>query len=150
MLTFVRSLAILACAANLAVAGSPIVGATYAGSLVRVQAAIASGSDVNEQDEYGWTPLMWASYYDYQPIVKFLLEQKGIDLDHQGRKGYLLVPERASALSIASYYGYRETSAMLARAGGNPALADASGNTALTYARKYGFKEILAALEARR
>lgn len=44
--------------------------------------------DINQQDDYGWTLLHWATHYKKAPIVKFLLENKA-DPNIPNRLGYI-------------------------------------------------------------
>ena len=41
---------------------------------------LAHGADVNIMDNYGWTPLMHASYYCSLAVVRLLCVAPGIDL----------------------------------------------------------------------
>jgi ankyrin repeat protein len=47
--------------------------ASRSGDLATVERLVKSGANVNEKDEYGWTPLMHAVQWGHRPVVEFLL-----------------------------------------------------------------------------
>lgn len=61
-----------------------LIEAVRTGNPDLVRALIQSGSDVNQQDEQGWTPLNWASGRGHPEIVKLLVES-GADVFKVGR-----------------------------------------------------------------
>lgn len=65
-----------------------------------VQALLDAGADINQQDEDGWTPLMFATLEGYFDIVKVLLDA-GADVNIES-------PEGEYALYIAAYSGHQE------------------------------------------
>ncbi len=48
--------------------------AAYGGLAIVVNTLVDRDADVNEQDAYGWTPLMYAAYAGHTEVVKVLLE----------------------------------------------------------------------------
>jgi uncharacterized protein len=63
---------------------TPLIEAVKTGQLETVKELIASGVDVNESGEQGWTPLNWAAGQGHLEIVK-LLVANGADLFKVGR-----------------------------------------------------------------
>jgi len=63
--------------------------------------AILPEEDVNVQDYYGWTVLIYASRYGYTEIVKLLLEKEGIDVNVQDNEGWTAL----NYVPIDSYTG---------------------------------------------
>ena len=58
----------------------PLVRLCKIGDLDRVKAALRRGIDVNVQDEYGWTALMWAVMNNHK-VVELLLKEPNIDVN---------------------------------------------------------------------
>jgi hypothetical protein len=61
-----------------------LIEAVKAGNLVTVEALLASGVDVHQQDEQGWTPLNWAAGKGDVALVQLLLKH-GADVFTVGR-----------------------------------------------------------------
>lgn len=61
-----------------------LIEAAKAGKLADVEHLLASGADVNQQDEQGWTPLNWAAGKGDLACVRLLLEC-GADVFKVGR-----------------------------------------------------------------
>jgi len=51
-----------------------LIEAVKAGDLSAVAALLASGSDVHQQDEFGWAPLHWAAGKGDEAVVALLLQ----------------------------------------------------------------------------
>lgn len=66
---------------------------------------INKGAEVNSTDMAGWTPLMWAAFNGDKPLVKLLID-KGADPKIASSSG-------ATALSIAEFFGYENTAAIV-------------------------------------
>lgn len=62
----------------------PLIEAVKAGNLAMVEALLASGADIHQQDEQGWTPLNWAAGKGDVALVESLL-QHGADVFTVGR-----------------------------------------------------------------
>jgi len=75
---------------------------------IQVEEEIQSGADINEQDEYGWTPLNWAAGRGDQKFVNLLLE-KGADVLKVGR-------DRRTPYKIALAAGHAEVAKLLREA----------------------------------
>ncbi|KAL0278796.1 UNVERIFIED_CONTAM: hypothetical protein PYX00_000501 [Menopon gallinae] len=82
--------------------------------------------NIDEFDEDGLTPLMWASAYGQFPIVAALLQSSAnVDLEN---------PLGQTALLFASFGGYHEIVRILLLNGADVNHRDECGNTALMYA----------------
>jgi len=57
-----------------------LIDAVYEGDLEKVKKLLDEGEDVNARDDYGRTPLHYASIYGIVDVVKFLVE-KGADIN---------------------------------------------------------------------
>jgi uncharacterized protein len=75
---------------------------------IQVEEEIQSGADINQQDEYGWTPLNWAAGRGDQKFVNLLLE-KGADVLKVGR-------DRRTPYKIALAAGHAEVAKLLREA----------------------------------
>ncbi|CAL4065188.1 unnamed protein product, partial [Meganyctiphanes norvegica] len=82
--------------------------------------------DVNEPDENGFTPLMWASSYGQLPTVRQLLQHRAA-VDIEGEDG-------ETALLLACANGHHECVKMLLSCGANPNHIDHISNSGLMYA----------------
>lgn len=74
------------------------------GHFSKIQELIAQGVDLNAQDEYGYTPLMWAVNYSKLDIVKLLLEA--------GADKTITDNDKHDCLFWANYYGQKEIIAL--------------------------------------
>ena len=107
---------------NLAVsfAGRP----DWKGGLSPIEALLAAGSDVNEGNDRGWTPLHAAAYAN-QPEIAALLIEKGAALDAEAHGA------GGTPLIAALFWGHREVADLLGRhsvAPGNLRAAAGLGN----------------------
>jgi hypothetical protein len=118
------------------------------GDLEGVKEHIAEGEDINAYDRWGWTPVMWAAYYNYYSIVKYILEN-GANVNARSNKSYGSINTGSTPLIIASYYGYPGIVRLLLKHGANPKLQNEQGETALSLAEKYNFSEIIELLEGK-
>ena len=91
---------------NLAVsfAGRP----DWKGGLSAIEALLAAGSDVNEANDRGWTPLHAAAYAN-QPEIAALLIEKGAALDAEAHGA------GGTPLIAALFWGHREVADLLGR-----------------------------------
>jgi len=83
------------------------------GHLEEIQAMIREGVDVNNRDENGWTPLMYAAWYNQNPeVVKVLLEA-GADaklVDDFGKKAIDYAKKNEYLLGTSIYKKLEEAS----------------------------------------
>jgi ankyrin repeat protein len=60
--------------------------AAYQGNIEAVKRHIAAGTDVNTQDDSGWTPLHWAASKVHNKTAKLLIEE-GADVNMVNKDG---------------------------------------------------------------
>jgi ankyrin repeat protein len=84
-------------------------------------------------DSAGWTPLIFAAYYDNTRAAKLLLEA-GVDVDQRTRQG-------ETPLLLACDRGHVESVELLLSAGASVDFADGRGQTALYFACGHGHAE---------
>ncbi len=61
-----------------------LLTATYLGNIERCKYLLDHQANINAKDEYGWTPLHYASSYNYTKICKLLLDY-GADVHAMNR-----------------------------------------------------------------
>ncbi len=115
---------------------------TLRGDAEGVKYYAEKGEAVEQLDRYGWTPLMWACYYQYYEVADVLLE-KGANPNAQTKHKYGSIAGGSTPLIISTYYGWANGVRMLLRFGANKNLADALGQTPFKVAEKYNFSEIM-------
>lgn len=86
------------------------------GNINKIQELIAQGVDLNVQDEYGYTPLIWAASYSKPDIVKLLLDA--------GADDQITDVEKHNALYWANYYGHPEVIELLNKSLDSKNLSD--------------------------
>jgi hypothetical protein len=130
-----------------------LLRAAKSGYHAKVDQLIEKGVDVNAQDEFGWTALMWASHEGHADVARSLIDA-GADLEREvenqddilrvGGKELQKHNYRGStALMWASHEGHPEVVKMLLEAGANVAARDKDGSTALSNASVKGNEEIV-------
>ena len=85
-----------------------VVGAARGGDIEHLQSLLASGGDVNQKDEHGWTALNWAAGRGDVAMVQCLLDL-GADLSLCG-------PDNRRPLAIAKAAGRTEVVTLLTKA----------------------------------
>jgi uncharacterized protein len=75
------------------------------GNIIKVQELIAANVNLNSQDEYGYTALIWAASYSKPDMVKLLLEA--------GADDEITDIDKHNALFWANYYGHPEVIQLL-------------------------------------
>ena len=119
-----------------------ITAIEFGGDLPKVKQALAKGADVNFKFGFvGFTPLMSASQWGHQEIMRLLIA-KGADVNAKSNYGGL------TALINASGAGRREVVQLLLANGANINAKDDDGTTALMYASMHGHLEVLQLLLA--
>ncbi|MBF0571305.1 MAG: HEAT repeat domain-containing protein [Candidatus Omnitrophica bacterium] len=93
------------------------------GDLMKVKFYIAHGVNINGKDQFGWTPLMYASKYNNEDVVKFLLNH-GADVNLKNH-------DANTALIEASFQGNRNIVELLLDKGAKINAKDKNGYTPL-------------------
>ncbi|HPV43821.1 MAG TPA: ankyrin repeat domain-containing protein [Spirochaetota bacterium] len=114
----------------------------YRGDLEGVKKHLEKGADINQYDRWGWTPIMWAIYYNYYDIVKYMLENKA-NPNLRSMNDYSSIAKDSTPLMIASYYGNTGIARLLLRFGADKNAENRQGETAFSIAEKYNFVEIM-------
>jgi ankyrin repeat protein len=122
--------------------------AAWKGDLKKVKSYLQKGEDVNQIDNYGWTALHWAVYYQYYDVTLYLLRNRA-NPNIRTTKSYRSIYAGTTPLLIASYYGKSELVGILLKAGAKVNAQDSKGNTPLKYARNYKFTEVVRLLKGR-
>ncbi|MFC2134564.1 ankyrin repeat domain-containing protein [Bacteroidota bacterium] len=91
------------------------------GSLKSIERHIKAGSDLNEKDQYGSTPLIVAITFGKPEVVKVLIEA-GADIQIKNSDG-------ASPLHIAAFFCHPEIVKALLDKGADKTEKNSSGNT---------------------
>lgn len=114
-----------------------LITASKSGNLEAVKQALNEGTNVNEIDNRGYTPLMWAVSFGYNDIVEYLISQRAkLDIQGGGISGL-------SPLIMASNNGNKEAVMLLVEAEADINFQDKnSGKTALFYAIENGYEDI--------
>lgn len=97
--------------------------AAYMGDVALIQAHIAAGSDLNQKDDFGSTPLIVATTFGKTEVARQLIEA-GADLNATGADG-------GTALHGAAFYCRTEIVQALLRNGADPHVRNLFGSTAL-------------------
>ena len=119
--------------------GDTVHQAARAGDLGALNALLSVGTNVDERDLRGWTPLMHAVNEDRGRAVERLLAAR--------TDPNLRAPDGTTALQIAVSLGRTGIAAMLRRAGADPWLAGPGRRTAAETARARGDPAMHAALD---
>lgn len=106
-----------------AVPSMTIHEAAFMGNDKAIQQHITAGSDLNEKDDYGSTPLMIALTFDRTTVAQLLIEA-GADLEVRSADG-------STALHSAALFGRKVLVAALLEAGANTEARNNYGSTAL-------------------
>ncbi len=100
-----------------------LIEAISSGNARKATELLSSFGMINEQDEEGWPPLMYAVRYDLTSVARMLID-KGASVNVQAKSGM-------TPLMIAAYYGRDEAVTMLINCGADINLSDHFGHTAL-------------------
>jgi hypothetical protein len=116
------------------------------GDLNGVKSYVAKGENVNQIDSSGWTPLLWATYYNNYPIVEYLLDN-GANPNVQSTKAMGDILPGSTALIVAAYYGQTDTVKIILAHSADKNIKNNSGETARYLAEKYSFTEVVDLLD---
>lgn len=129
-------------------ADSEVSRAAIAGNLPWLLSLAEDGKDLNAIDRWGWNPLLWATFYQQETVMRWLLA-KGADPDKATTKAFRSFAPGTRPLTVAAYYGFESGISILMSGKADPALADTKGIRPADLARKYDFTECLALLEGK-
>lgn len=116
---------------------SPIILATIKGELEKVHELL---HEMEAQDHFGATSLIWAARKGHFDIVEMLV-RAGANLNHQSTTGF-------TALTYAVHSGNQKIAEMLIQEGSHLDVPDKFGFTALTWASRNGNHELVSLLLA--
>jgi len=108
--------------------------AVQSDSIADIDAALATGAQIDGRDENGNTAVMNAAYEGCNRALKHLLE-KGADVKAENEF-------KSGAIGVAAFRNNVEALRLLIYHGANPNHANSYGETPLIYAAKYGFSDI--------
>jgi len=116
------------------------------GLLDILRIANEAGADPALTNRFGGTALIPAAERGHVEVVRYLLAESDVDVDHVNRLGWTALLE-AIILSDGGR-AHQEIVRLLLEAGADPELADRDGVTPLAHARDRGFTEVVSLLEA--
>ena len=114
---------------------SELIGAAATGDMNNVRNLLASGADVNANNDKGETALTNSIYKDHTEIAKMLIT-KGADVNKKGYKGW-------TALMIAAGKGNNLIVKLLVNSGADVNAKNDAGDTAFSWAVNKGYTEIV-------
>jgi ankyrin repeat protein len=125
---------------------NPFLYAGAEGLLDILRLAHAAGANTRLTNRYGGTALIPACERGHVEVVRFLLDETDVDVNHVNNLGWTALLEAV----ILSDGGprHQQIVTLLLDHGADPALPDRDGVTALRHARARGFTEIQRLLEA--
>jgi len=146
---------------------TPLHHAAAAGRKDNAELLLAAGAEINAADRIGLHPLEWAAFAGRLPVVEFLVEKGGADLDtalflaaQQGQNNIVrfLLEHGASpdahyngtvtALHVAARQGNTELARLLLTHGAHPNFVEHNRSTPLEYAVGQSSKEMVELLFA--
>ncbi|MFB6317129.1 ankyrin repeat domain-containing protein [Saccharicrinis sp. FJH54] len=100
-----------------------IHAAAFMGDIGATRQHIAAGSDLNEKDQYGSTPLTIAATFGKKEIAKLLI-QGGADLNQKNNEG-------STPLHVSAFFCRTEIVQLLLDHGADKTIKNNTGSTAL-------------------
>lgn len=119
---------------------SPFLYAGAEGDLEILQLTIKAGADPTVTNRYGGTALIPASEHGYTDVVKKLLTETNVDVNHVNKLGWTALLE-AVILGDGSKK-QQDTIRLLIEHGSDVNLADKDGVTPIQHAKERGYQEI--------
>jgi len=121
---------------------SGLMLACFNGHIEVARKLLAEGSEVNRTDNMGRTALMYASTGHYPQTVELLLSEGADPNVVDNAEGF-------TALMFASAEGNVKVVRLLLEHNADPALKDKDGDTAESFARQNGHKEVADFIQSR-
>lgn len=119
---------------NFGVSAQDIFSFVKEGDLKNISKVLQNKTaNVNTINESGYTPLMFAAYYNQLEVIQFLLE-KGAEINLESKYG--------TALMAATIKGHRDAVVFLIAEGATLNNKDSYGNTALLHSAVFNRTEI--------
>ncbi|MEU3597419.1 ankyrin repeat domain-containing protein [Streptomyces sp. NPDC006798] len=125
---------------------SPWLVTGVTGSVAMMRALLPANPDVGLRNRFGGVSLIPAAERGHVAYVRAVLTETGIDVDHVNDLGWTALLE--AVLLGDGGPAHQQVVRILLAAGATPGLPDADGVTPLRHARRRGFTEIAALLEA--
>jgi ankyrin repeat protein len=116
----------------------PLHSAAYFENFEVVQKLIEYNANINARDEYGWTPLSWASrgcYFKDGSVLRLLLE-RGADVNARAHI------DGSTPLHLASVNGALEAVRLLLEHGADVEAVSVEGKTALQFVGKTAYPKV--------
>ena len=113
------------------------------GDVAEAKQALVAGANVNAQDEFGRTVLMWAAVYGHLNVAKLLLEN-GANINAQSDI------ENLTALMWAALNDHLDVAELLLENGADITIRDRTGETALEMAELEGKIAVAKLIRAKR
>jgi len=120
---------------------TPLHYAAQEGKTKKIRMLVEAGADVNRMEMNGFAPLHLAAGEGHVKAVQALLAA-GADMEIENP-----LNENNTPLMLASQYGLTEITKLLVEHGANRQHPDAEGRTALDFAVKHRYPEIVALLQ---
>jgi uncharacterized protein len=115
--------------------GKQLIESAKNNNLEKVEELINRGADINFKDEFNFTPLFWAVFFEKNIDVVRLLIEKNADLNVLNKEGTLLI--------LAVKNGNTNTALLLIEKNANFNIQDNDGCDALYWAIHFNEKKVL-------
>lgn len=120
---------------NLNELGKQLIESAKKNNLEKVEELINRGADINFKDEFDFTPLFWAVFFEKNIDIVRLLIEKNADLNVQNKEGTPLI--------LAVKNGNTDTALLLIEKNANFNIQDNDGYDALYWAIHFNEKKVL-------
>lgn len=111
-----------------------------------LEALIAKCEDINKHDRWGWTPLLWAVYYDKPETVEFLII-KGANVNARTMDVFRDISKNSTALIIAATYDQIDIAILLIKNGAVLDAVNKDGQSAYSIALSNKYADMQELLE---
>lgn len=129
-------------------AGDELTDAAVQGDLARVKAALAAGEGINEPDKRGWTPLMWAVFYQQDRLARWMVYHGG-DPNAPSTRQWRSFPQGITPFWLVGYGGNEFLVPLFLASKADPQRRDGKGVTPVEVARLHNFHDCAALMEAK-